>query len=115
MKFLHCTTYRSNFVKNQLMKKQHIIIVALMALFFGFSPLTNSQNIAINLSGIPSPNATAILDMSDASNNKLGVLLPNVSISAFNTIAPFTATPTTGMIVWNTNAAMVGGFGVGFY
>ena len=95
---------RKNFVKS-------LLLIALI----GFSPAAFSQNIAINLAGAASTQPTAILDMSDPSNNALGLVLPNVSISAFNTIAPFASTPATGLIVWNTNAAMAGGLGVGFY
>ena len=84
-------------------------------LFMGASSALYSQNIAINQSGNPSPNASAILDLSDASNNALGLLLTNVSLSANNSILPFASAPATGIIVWNTNAAMTGGYGTGFY
>lgn len=84
-----------------------------VGLFLIVSTTIFSQNIAINLGGNPG-SASAILDLSDATNNTLGLLLPNISIGAFNAAAPVTA-PKTGLIVWNTNAAMTGGFGVGFY
>jgi large repetitive protein len=71
------------------------------------------SNIAINLSG-NSGNATAILDLSDASNAHLGMLLPNVSLAS-TTDATTIPSPANGLIVWNTNASMTGGFGVGFY
>ncbi len=95
--------------------KKHYSLITLMAIILGISSTLFSQNVSINLSGTPSASTTAILDLSDVSNGQLGMLLPNVSLSAFNSITPFAATPTTGLIVWNTNAAMAGGFGTGFY
>ena len=88
-----------------------------MALFTCVTITLSAQNgnISINLSGSPSPNPTAILDLSDVSNNQTGLLLPNVSLSDVTLTSPFATTPATGLIVWNTNAATTGGFGVGFY
>jgi len=86
---------------------------ALLLLSFVFYLQIQAQNVAINSSG-NSGNAAAILDLSDASNNNLGLALPNVSIVNINSGNPIIAPP-TGLIVYNTNAATVGGLGVGFY
>src|ERR1017187_1300324 len=86
---------------------------AFMALLTSVSFTLYSQNVAINLSGAPSASTTAILDLSDASNSALGMLLPNVSLSSPTSISPFASTPTAGMIVWNTNGGMP--LGVGYY
>ncbi len=86
---------------------------AILFLFCVFSFHAQAQNIAINSSG-NSGNAAAILDLSDASNSSLGLALPNVSIVNVNSANPI-VTPPAGLIVYNTNAATVGGLGVGFY
>ncbi|MQP25665.1 hypothetical protein GFJ94_11385 [Flavobacterium sp. LMO8] len=62
--------------------------------------------------GTTTPDATAVLDV--VSSDK-GVLVPRVSlVDISNTTSPINA-PATGLMVWNTNAATVGGSGVGFY
>ncbi len=70
-----------------------------------------SHNVSINLSGTTSTNP-AILDLSDPSNNHLGFLMTNVSLTSI-TDAVTIPSPTAGMIVWNTNASMPNG--VGYY
>lgn len=62
--------------------------------------------------GTTMPDPSSILDIS-ASNK--GVLVPQVSLSnVSNTTTPI-ATPATGLLIWNTNAAVTGGSGIGFY
>jgi hypothetical protein len=90
------------------MFKLSVITVFLIA-----STAISSQNIAINKSGTPG-NSSAILDMSDASNNTSGILLPNVSITATNAASPV-VNPHDGLLVYNTNSSITGGYGVGFY
>src|ERR1700677_171070 len=82
-----------------------------LAMVFSFK--VNGQNVAINSSG-NTGNAAAILDLSDASNSSFGLALPNVSIGNVSSASPITSPP-TGLIIYNTNAATTGGFGVGFY
>jgi hypothetical protein len=85
---------------------------ALIALLLGASPVLFAQTgVAINLAGATSPNP-AILDLSDASNKNLGFLMTNVALTSINDAVTI-PTPTTGMIVWNTNAALP--MGVGYY
>lgn len=66
-----------------------------------------SQNVAINGTGA-APNTSAMLDV--AANNK-GVSFPNVSLTS-NTDAVTVPTPMTGLMVYNTNAAMPCGAGL---
>ncbi len=73
----------------------------------------NAQSVAINKAG-NSGNSAAALDLSDASNNALGLLMTNVSIGNVNSASPITSPP-DGLIVYNTNASTTGGFGKGFY
>jgi trimeric autotransporter adhesin len=85
-----------------------------MKLFFVISlsclSITNllAQNVGI---GTTTPDASAQLDVSSV--NK-GVLVSRVSLSNVTTAAPV-ASPATGLLVYNTNAGIAGGNGVGFY
>lgn len=91
------------------MKKLTFILV----LGFAAINFANAQSVAINKAG-NSGNAAAALDLSDASNNALGFLMPNVSITSVNSASPVTSPP-DGLIVYNTNASTTGGFGKGYY
>ncbi|MEY8848653.1 hypothetical protein AB9K26_07545 [Psychroserpens sp. XS_ASV72] len=62
--------------------------------------------------GTTNPETSSILDIT--SNDK-GVLVPRVNlIDVTNGTTPI-ATPATGLLVWNTNAGVTGGNGIGFY
>lgn len=62
--------------------------------------------------GTTSPDASAMLDVSSTDK---GILIPRVSLVAVsNTVSPIN-TPATGLMVWNINAAVTGGNGIGFY
>jgi hypothetical protein len=69
-----------------------------------------AQNVGINASG-NAPEASAMLDVS-ASNK--GLLIPRVSLlsTTDNTTVP---TPTTSLLVYNTNASITNGNGEGYY
>lgn len=69
---------------------------------------TTAQNVGI---GTNTPHPSAKLHIEDASR---GLLVPTISIPNAATSAPVTA-PAQGLLVWNNNAATVGGNGVGFY
>ncbi|NHM05874.1 tail fiber domain-containing protein [Flavobacterium sp. CYK-4] len=59
------------------------------------------------------PDPSSMLDVS--ATNK-GVLVPRVSLAnVTTTMLDGTNTAATGLLIWNTNAATVGGNGVGFY
>lgn len=63
--------------------------------------------------GTTSPDASAQLDIT--ATNK-GVLVPRVSLSNVNlTTLDGTNPAAIGLLIWNTNAAIVGGNGAGFY
>lgn len=66
----------------------------------------NAQSVGI---GTAAPDASAILDLTSV--NK-GLLIPRVSLTGLNDAATI-ASPATGLLVYNTNAAVPGG--VGFY
>lgn len=61
--------------------------------------------------GTNTPDASAKLDV--VSTDK-GILIPRVSLSDVTTGSPISS-PATGLMVWNTNASVTGGYGIGFY
>jgi hypothetical protein len=62
--------------------------------------------------GTTNPNASSSLDIS---SNSSGVLIPRVSlVDIFNGTTPVSS-PATSLLVYNTNAAVTGGNGVGYY
>ncbi len=76
---------------------------------FWLMQLSFSQSVGINTN---SPDDSAILDIFAADK---GLLLPRVSLlDITNTTAPIN-NPVDGLIVYNTNASVVGGLGVGIY
>jgi len=78
---------------------------------FLFSSIaTDAQSLSINTTGATA-NPSSILDVS--STNK-GMLIPRISLVNINDVATI-ASPATSLIVYNTNAAMVGGSGTGYY
>lgn len=67
-----------------------------------------SQNVGI---GTNTPDPSAKLHIVDPNR---GVLINSVVLNDVTVAAPITA-PATGLLVWNTNAAVTGGSGVGYY
>ncbi len=69
------------------------------------------NNVAINTSGaVADPSA-----MLDISSTNSGLLIPRVAlVNVTNGVTPVN-TPLTSVLVYNTNAAVTGGSGVGFY
>lgn len=87
------------------MKKHYLITLFSL---FALSTTTFSQNVGI---GIATPDGSAKLHIVDPNR---GLLIPNVSIGNVAATAPV-AGPATGLLVYNTNAGVVGGDGTGFY
>jgi hypothetical protein len=82
-------------------------ILLLSTLFISF--WTSFSQVGI---GTTNPNASSSLDIS---SNSSGVLIPRVSlVDIFNGTTPITS-PATSLLVYNTNAAVAGGNGVGYY
>ena len=86
------------------MKKQVFLIASLLG-SVAVTAQTNSVGI-----GTAIPNSSAILDITSTSK---GVLLPRVSLGSVTDGTAIT-TPATGLLVYNTNAAMPAGTGI-FY
>lgn len=80
-----------------------------LAMIVGVLTVANAQNVGI---GTSTPNASAKLHIVDANR---GLLIPNVALTnVTNGLTPV-ASPATGLLVWNTNAAVTGGAGTGYY
>ncbi|HXD91718.1 MAG TPA: tail fiber domain-containing protein [Bacteroidia bacterium] len=71
-----------------------------------------AQNVGINNTGA-TPNATALLDLNTGNNfaspKGMGLLIPNVSLISTTDIITV-PNPINSLLVYNTNAAMTGGF-----
>jgi hypothetical protein len=100
------------------MKKFYKLLIILM---ISIITPTFSQNVGISTS---TPDASAKLDIStanDAVNQKMGVLIPQISLSnttdgsAFAGLSP--VGPANGLLVYNTNTSItgIGAAGTGFY
>lgn len=72
------------------------------------------QNISAQVGiGTTSPDPSAILDINSTNQ---GLLIPRISLSdVTDTSLDGTNTAATGLLVWNTNAAVTGGSGIGYY
>lgn len=90
------------------MKKNAIALVTLISI--GLFNQLNAQNVGINGTGA-APDASALLDVVAADK---GLLIPRVSITDALTAAPVTG-PATSLLVYNTNAAITNGDGLGYY
>lgn len=98
------------------MLKVYVRIIFIILLFINSSLKLVAQNVGINTTAAnPSPNA--ILDLNSGNSNNLGLIIPNVSLTALNIFNPPIANAATagdvGMIVYNTNVSV--GSGVGYY
>ena len=86
-------------------------IILLVFFLFSFS-IAQAQNVAINANG-STPNSSSILDLNTGntftSPNGKGLLIPNVSLTS-TTDNVTIASPATSLLIYNTNAAMTGGW-----
>lgn len=88
--------------------KSNLGLMAMGILVMAFSN-AKAQNVGI---GTNAPNASAKLHISDANR---GLLIPNVALTnVTNGLTPVSG-PAMGLLVWNTNAAVTGGSGTGYY
>jgi len=86
----------------------------LVLFFLSISFAVFSQNIGISTLGT-TPDINAILDLNSGNSRNLGLIIPNVSLSAPATFDPPIANANTlndiGMMVYNTNATFSNGIG----
>jgi hypothetical protein len=69
-----------------------------------------AQSLSVNTTGAAA-HSSAILDVSSTVK---GVLIPRISLTSINDVATI-ATPATSLLVYNSNAAITGGSGLGYY
>jgi len=94
-----------------LLKMNCKLILVLIGLWISLISNVVAQNVAINATGA----VGAASSMLDVSATDKGVLVPRVSLVAVNNaVLPINA-PAASLLVYNTNAAVVGGSGAGFY
>ncbi len=95
------------------MRNIHLLVLSFCFIFFiNVNPL-KAQNVAINTTGAVA-NASAILDLNTGNTGHVGFLAPQASLASIVDVATIPA-PATGLIVYNTNAAIFAGSGVGYY
>ena len=88
------------------MQKKYYILLTFLYLNICFA-----QNTNIGINTI-TPNASAVLDISSLDK---GMLLPRVSlVNISNSTTPI-LNPAVGLLVWNNNASVIGGNGIGIY
>ncbi len=87
-----------------LLKISFVFLFVLFS-FYGYA----QQGVSINTSGNPA-DSSAMLDVSSTSK---GLLIPRVALNSINDITTI-ANPAVSLLVYNTNASMVGG-AVGFW
>jgi len=93
---------------NTIRTKKYTTIVTFC--FFGIIANAQTEGVSIK-STVSPPHPSAMLDVE--STNK-GVLIPRVSIGNVAIASPVLS-PVDGLLVYNTNASIVGGNGIGFY
>ncbi len=74
-----------------------------------FTHKAQAQNVGI---GTQTPHTSAKLHVEDANR---GFLMPRVALVDIANATTPVSSPLTGLLVWNTNASVVNGAGVGFY
>ena len=99
-------------MKNTLTKIYLRLAFYALGIFVHCSLFTHTfaQGVGINTSG-SSPSASAALDV-DVANK--GILIPRAGLTSDTDVTTITS-PTTSLLVYNTNAAMLNGNGSGFY
>jgi hypothetical protein len=67
------------------------------------------------IGGTGAPDSSAMLEVTGGTGNNKGILLPRISLTSISTWGLSGSTPVAGMFVYNTNASVTGGSGVGTY
>ncbi|MBL4662543.1 MAG: tail fiber domain-containing protein [Flavobacteriaceae bacterium] len=84
--------------------------LVLLFLFYSLIFFTANAQVGIGTTG---PDASSVLDITATDK---GILIPRVSLDNVSTIQlDGVNTAASGLLIWNTNAATVGGSGIGFY
>src|SRR5580704_717412 len=95
------------------MRNLHLLFLSFCFIFSVTINSLKAQNVAINTTGAIA-NASAILDLNTGNSGHVGFLAPQASLVSNVDVATIPA-PATGLMVYNTNAAMTLGSGTGYY
>jgi len=91
------------------MKKHYLLLAgAILA-----ATIQTQAQVKIGASGAADPSAS--LEVTGGAGNNKGILLPRIALTNVATWGLSGGTPVAGMFVYNTNAAVTGGSGVGTY
>jgi hypothetical protein len=91
------------------MKKYYILLAgAILA-------ATIQTQAQTKIGGPGAPDSSAMLEVTSGAGNNKGILLPRISLANITTWGLNGSTPVAGMFVYNTNASVTGGSGVGTY
>lgn len=82
-----------------------------LAIIFSFCLITIISYAQVGV-GTTSPDASSALDITSSDS---GLLIPRVSIVNVNNNTTPIAAPAISLLVWNTNASVIGGSGAGYY
>ena len=90
----------------------NLLIAAAFVMMSGVEAFSQG-NVGINSTG-NNPDASSVLDIAADGATKGGLLIPRVSLTSTTDVTTI-ASPANSLMVYNTNAAMLNGNGVGFY
>lgn len=102
-------------MKRNYKTSERLLIVAIVAIAC-LSSITTRAQVSINADGA-APHNSAILDLdvgAFGANDKKGLLIPRVSLTSTTDVTTIPS-PANSLVVYNTNAGMTNGNGVGFY
>ena len=88
-----------------------IIFVIILLAISSIAYTQNSEGVKIG-STVSPPNRSTMFEVQ--SSNK-GVLFPKIELTDISVYAPIVGSETEGVLVYNTNATIVGGCGTGYY
>lgn len=89
--------------------KKVLLKMLVLSSISSFGNYSFAQNVGI---GTSTPNASAKLEISSTNS---GILIPRVALNNVTNSTTPVSSPATGLMVYNTNAAVTGGSGTGFY
>jgi hypothetical protein len=91
------------------MKKHHLLLAGAI---LAATVQTQAQT---KIGGTGAPDGSAMLEVTAGTGNNKGILLPRIALTNVTTWGLSGSTPVAGMFIYNTNATVTGGSGVGTY
>jgi hypothetical protein len=103
-----CCKYSLN--QTIISMKKHYLLLA--GAILAATVQTQAQ---IKIGGTGAPDGSAMLEVTAGSGNNKGILLPRIALANVAGWGLSGSTPVAGMFIYNTNATVTGGSGVGTY